>query len=65
MKFGDYKNKDKDKAFPVLTYYRPMGFQEFESPRFRENRYIKVVSLTTVGTGHLYPTGNIPDTHFC
>jgi hypothetical protein len=63
MKFGDDKNKDK--SFPVLAYYRAMGFQEFESPRFRENRYIKVVRLSTIGTGHLYPTGNSPDTHFC
>jgi len=65
MKFGDDKNKDKDKAVPVLAYYRPIGFQEFESPRIRENRYMKVVRLSTVGTGRLYPTGNIPDTHFC
>jgi len=36
MKFGDDKNKDEDKTFPVLAYYRPMGFQEFDSPRFEK-----------------------------
>jgi hypothetical protein len=61
MKFGE----DKDKAIPVLAYCRPIGFQKFESPRFREHRYINVVRLSAVGTDRLYPTGNIPDTHFC
>jgi len=26
---------------------------------------MKVVSLSALCTGHLYPPGNIPGTHFC
>jgi hypothetical protein len=29
------------------------------------NRYLKVVRLSTLRTGRLYPPGNIPGTHFC
>ena len=44
---------------------RPRGFQEFEAPRFQDNRRMKVVRLSTLRTGRLYPPGNIPGTHFC
>jgi hypothetical protein len=33
----------------------PWGFQEFEAPRFQENRHIKVVRLSVIGTARLYP----------
>ena len=33
----------------------PRGFQEEETPRFQDNRYMKVVRLSAVRTGHLYP----------
>jgi len=29
----DWQSKDKVKANPVEAYYRPIGFQEFESSR--------------------------------
>ena len=45
-------------------YFRPWGFQKFEAPRFRDSRHTKVVRLSAVSTGHLYPPGNIPGTHF-
>jgi len=44
---------------------RPWGFQEGEVPRFQDSRHIKVVRLSTIRTGRLYPPGNIPDIHFC
>ena len=61
---GKDKDKDKDSAIPVLAYQRPTGYQEFESPRFRDNRHMKVVKLSALGTGILYPT-DVPGTHFC
>jgi len=42
-----------------------MGFQEFEAPRFQDNRHMKVVWLSAISTGRLYTPGNIPVTHFC
>jgi hypothetical protein len=44
---------------------RPRGFQEFKAPRFKDNRHMKVARLSALRTGRLYPTGNIPGTHFC
>jgi hypothetical protein len=44
---------------------RPLGFQEFGVPRFQDNRHMKVVRLSALGTGRLHPPGNIPGTHFC
>jgi len=35
---------------------RPWWFQEVETPRFQDNRHMKVVRL---------PPGNTPGTHFC
>jgi len=34
---------------------RPKGFQEVEVPRFQDNRHMKVVRLSALGTGRLYP----------
>jgi hypothetical protein len=39
--------------------------QEVESPRFQDNRHMKVVMLTALRTSGLYPPGNIPGTNFC
>ena len=33
----------------------PRGFQEVEVPRFQDNRHIKMVRLTALHTGRLYP----------
>jgi hypothetical protein len=40
------------------THYRtgrPWGFQEVEVPRFKNNRHMKVVRLSALCTGRLYP----------
>jgi hypothetical protein len=43
----------------------PRGFQEVEAPRFLDNLHMKVVRLSAIRTGRVYPPGNIPGTHFC
>ena len=35
------------------AYYTPIGFLEFETPRFRDIRYVKVVRLSAVHIGRL------------
>jgi hypothetical protein len=50
---------------PVTGLDRPTGFQEVEAPRFQDNRHMKVVRLSAIRTGRVYPPGNIPGTHFC
>jgi len=45
----------KGKANPVQASYRLRGFQDVEAPRFSDNRHIKVVRLSALNTGHLYP----------
>jgi len=55
----------RGKTNPVQAYYRPRGFQEFEAPRFQDNRYMKVGRLSAQLPGHLYRPVNIPGTHFC
>jgi hypothetical protein len=52
------------KAIPVQTWTRPWGFQEAKAPRFLSNWHTKVVRLSVLRTGRLYPAGNIPGTHF-
>jgi hypothetical protein len=48
--------------------YRPgqaVRFPEVEAPRFQGSPYMKVVRLSALRTGLLYPLDNIPGTHFC
>jgi hypothetical protein len=40
---------------PITGLDRPWGFQEVEAPRFQDNRHIKVVRLSALRTGRLYP----------
>jgi hypothetical protein len=44
---------------------RSWGFQEFKAPRFQDNQHMKVIRLSALSTGCLYPPGNILGTHFC
>ena len=50
---------------PITGLDRSWGFQEDEAPRFQDNRHMKVVRLSALRTGRLYPSGNIPATNFC
>jgi len=49
------KGKGKGKAIPLQAWTGPGGFQEAESPRFQDIRYMKVVKLSALRTGRLYP----------
>ena len=40
---------------PITRLNRPRGFQEAEAPRFQDIRHIKVVRLSALRTGQLYP----------
>ena len=40
---------------PITGLNRPWGFQEVEAPRFQDNRHMKVVRLSALRTGRLYP----------
>ena len=37
---------------------RPWGFQEAEAPRFQDDRHTKVVRMSALRTGRLYPQGH-------
>jgi len=45
------------KSNPITGLDRPGGFQEVDVPRFQDNRHMKVVRLSALGTGRLYPQG--------
>jgi uncharacterized Fe-S cluster-containing protein len=38
-----------------LYRYRPLGFLVVEAPEFLDNRHMKVVRLSALCTGRLYP----------
>ena len=54
--------KGKWKSNPITGLDSPWGFQEVKNPRFQDNRHTKVVGLSTLRTGRLYTTENIPGT---
>ena len=47
--------KDKGTAIPLQAWWD-------EARRFQDSRYMKVVRLSALRTGRLYPPGNIPGT---
>jgi hypothetical protein len=47
------------KSFPAIDLDRPLGFQEVEAPEFLDNRHMKVVRLSSIRTGRLYPQEGI------
>ena len=42
---------------PITALDRPWGFQQVEAPSFQDNQHMKVVRLTALRTGRLYPQG--------
>ena len=45
----------KQYSCPITGLDRPWGFQETEAPRFKDSRHMKVVRLSALNTGRLYP----------
>jgi hypothetical protein len=43
------------KSFPATGLDRPLEFQKFEATEFLDNRHLKVVRLSALSTGRLYP----------
>jgi len=46
----------KGKAIPVTELDRPLGFHKIEAPRFQDNGHMKVIRLSSLRTGRLYPS---------
>jgi len=40
---------------PITGLDRPRGFQKVDDPKFQDSRHMKVVRLSALRTGHLYP----------
>jgi len=57
------RSKAKQKQ-PCTGLDRPWGFPEVQAPRFPHNKHMKVVRLSALCTGCLYPPGDIPSTRF-
>jgi len=55
----------KGKAIPIQAWTGPRVFQEIETPRLQDNQHVNIEGLSVLQTGRLYPSENIPDTHFC
>jgi hypothetical protein len=43
------------KSFPATGVDKPLSFQEVEAPEFLDNRHMKVVRLSALRNGRLYP----------
>ena len=43
------------KAIPLQAWAGPGVFQEVEAPRLQDNKHMKLVRLSAVHTGRLYP----------
>jgi hypothetical protein len=50
---------------PITGLQGPLRCQEYEAPRFQDNRHMKEVVLSALRTGRFYPPGKIYGTHFC
>ena len=50
-----YNKRQQTYSNPCTALDRPRGFQEVEAPRFHDKRHMKVVRLSAVRTGRLYP----------
>jgi hypothetical protein len=57
--------RENRQRYPMTGLERPKGFQEVEAPIFQNNQHMKVVRLSNVRTGRLYPPRNILAANFC
>jgi len=47
-------NENEDKAATIEAFYRPIGFQEVEAPRFVDSWHLKVIRLSALCASCLY-----------
>jgi hypothetical protein len=52
-------------AVPVQTWTGPEGSMRLRLPEFLDSRHKRVVKLSVLRTGRLYPAGDTSGTHFC
>jgi hypothetical protein len=57
-------NTYKSKTNPVHAWASPYGSRRLRIPEFLDIRHIKAASLSALLIGRLYPTEDIPCTHF-
>jgi len=50
-----YRTFNKMESNSITSLDRPWGFQEVEAPRFQDNRHRKLVRLSALRNGHLFP----------
>jgi hypothetical protein len=53
------------KGVPLEAWSGPEGYRSLRLPEFLHSRHMKVVRLSALRTGSLYPPGNISGTHLC
>jgi hypothetical protein len=56
------KRKGKSKANPIQDWTGP---RRFRLPELIDTQHLKVAWLSALRTDRLYPSGDIPDSHFC
>ena len=58
-------NMAKNKAIPLQACIGPYSSRRLRFPTFLDNRHMKVVRLSALLTGRLYPQEDISVTHLC
>jgi hypothetical protein len=52
-------HKGKGKAFPLPAWRGPWGSRRLRLPEFLDNRHMKVVRLSALRIGRLYPQESV------
>jgi hypothetical protein len=60
-----YNGKGQDKITPLQARTSPYGYRSLRLPEFLDYRRMKVVRLSALLIGRLYPLSDIAGTHFC
>ena len=64
-KYSSFLGNTKGKAIPLRDWRGPQGPRRLGLPEFLDNWHLKVVWLSAIRTGRIYPPGKIPGTDFC
>jgi len=60
-----YKKQSRGKVIPLLAWTSPEGSWRLRIQEVQDSRYMKVVRLSALYTGRLYPPEDTTGTHFC